>query len=232
MLPVESTEKQIPFWTYEDIGLMIGLVVPAMVMAMLSGWALKPFFPNKAIASVALQMVIYLVMLGGLAVMLRLKYHASFWPSMGWRLPWPRMFVTLLAGPLLAIAMAALGFALQAPRGGMLMDDLLQDRLSIFAIGFGATTFGPLCEEILFRGFAQPLLVRDVGPLPGILLCSLPFSLLHGPQYGWSWQHLVLLTTASMVFGWVRWRCDSTAASTLLHSAYNLTFFMALLTQR
>lgn len=232
MVLSEPTEKQIPFWTYEDIGLMIGLVVPAMATAMLCGWALKPIFPNKAVASVVLQIVIYLVMLGGLAGMLRLRYRADFWPSMGWRIPWPLMLATLLAGPVLAIAMAALGYALQAPRGGMLMDDLLQDRLSIFAIGLGATTFGPLCEEILFRGFAQPLLVRDLGPAPGMLLCSLPFSLLHGPQYGWSWQHLVLLTLASLVFGWVRWRANSTAASTLLHSTYNLTFFMALLTQR
>lgn len=232
METAQEFEKRSPFWTYEDLGLVLGLVVPALAVAMLMGWLLKPVFPNKAVASVTIQMVLYLVLLGGLATMLRLRYQAGFWQAMAWRWPWQGMFLTLLAGPLLAVAMGALGAILQAPRGGMLMDELLQDRLSVLAIGIGATTFGPLCEELLFRGLAQPLLVRDLGLGLGLLLCSLPFSLLHGPQYGWSWQHLVLLTTASMVFGWVRWRTQSTAASTLLHGTYNLTFFMALVSQR
>ena len=58
------------------------------------------------------------------------------------------------------------------------------------------------------------------------------FVLMHGPQYDWSWQYLTLLLAASMVFGWVRVKADSTAASTLVHAGYNLMFYVVYLTQR
>ena len=63
------------------------------------------------------------------------------------------------------------------------MQELLRDRLSIASIGFFAITLGPLCEELVFRGFLQPLLIRTFGVAAGILLCAVPFALLHGPQY-------------------------------------------------
>jgi membrane protease YdiL (CAAX protease family) len=102
----------------------------------------------------------------------------------------------------------------------------------LIAVGVGAVLAGPLFEELVFRGFAQPLLVRACGLFGGLLMCSLPFSLLHGPQYQWSWRHLLILVIASMVFGLIRHRTGSTAASTLAHAGYNLTFFTGLVLQR
>ena len=99
-------------------------------------------------------------------------------------------------------------------------------------VGFFATTLGPLAEELVFRGFLQPLMMRTFGTAAGIVLASLPFSLAHGPQYSWSWRHVLLLFLASVVFGVVRWRTGSTAASTLVHATYNLTFFTGFLLQR
>jgi membrane protease YdiL (CAAX protease family) len=65
----------------------------------------------------------------------------------------------------------------------------------------------------------------------GLLVTALPFSLLHGPQYNWSWQRLLVLTLASIAFGLIRHRTGSTAASSLTHAAYNLTFLAGMLMQ-
>lgn len=108
----------------------------------------------------------------------------------------------------------------------------MRDRLSIALIGLFSSTLGPLCEELVFRGFFQPLLIRTFGVPLGILLCAVPFALLHGPQYHWSWQVVVLLTLAGATFGYTRLLTRSTAASTLVHATYNLTFFMGYLLQR
>jgi membrane protease YdiL (CAAX protease family) len=71
-----------------------------------------------------------------------------------------------------------------------------------------------------------------MGPWPAIVVTALPFSALHGPQYAWSWRHLLLLTLASVAFGWVRYRSASTAAAAFTHAGYNLTFLIAYLVQR
>jgi len=151
---------------------------------------------------------------------------------MAWNVPWPRMGLTLFIGPVLVITVLVLGALLGTPNVDNAIQRLLQDRVSILLVGFFATTLGPLAEELVFRGFLQPLLIHNFGPAIGILAASLPFALLHGPQYNWSWQHILLLTFASAVFGVTRWRSGSTAASTLVHATYNLTFYTAYLLQR
>jgi membrane protease YdiL (CAAX protease family) len=83
-----------------------------------------------------------------------------------------------------------------------------------------------MCEELAFRGFMQPLFTRSWGPAPGILLSAICFGILHLPQYGFSWQHGVLISLAGAAFGWMRWVSKSTMGSTVMHSAYNLTLFL------
>jgi membrane protease YdiL (CAAX protease family) len=75
------------------------------------------------------------------------------------------------------------------------------------------------------------LFVRSLGLAGGLIATALPFSLLHGPQYNWNWQRLVILTLASIAFGYVRHKTGSTAASSLTHAAYNLTFMAGLISK-
>jgi membrane protease YdiL (CAAX protease family) len=112
------------------------------------------------------------------------------------------------------------------------MEELLRDRLSIALVGLFATTLGPVCEELAFRGFLQPLLTRTFGAVVGVVLAALPFTLLHGPQYGWSWQHVLPVGLAGLSFGIVRYVTGSTAAATAMHATYNLTVFSAAVLQR
>jgi membrane protease YdiL (CAAX protease family) len=91
---------------------------------------------------------------------------------------------------------------------------------------------GPFFEELVFRGFLQPLLERALGAVPAIVLAAIPFALLHGVQYQWSWQHLALIMLAGCAFGTARYLAGSTAAAALLHIGYNVTLFIGYLLQR
>jgi hypothetical protein len=108
---------------------------------------------------------------------------------------------------------------------------LLRDRTSLALVGVFAVTLGPLCEELIFRGFLQPLLARTLGAAAGVVVTAAVFALPHGPQYAWSWQHVLLITLAGAVFGWVRHRSGSTMAAAVMHAGYNLVFFAALAAQ-
>lgn len=213
-----------PAWTYEDLGILLGAVLPCLVLAALTAKGLSLFIPQKGVVTAISQVLIYVGVTGTLYLMLRAKYDLAFWRAMDWRVPWRAMGLTAMLGPVMAIGAALLSLLLKTPQEAQAIDGLLTDRLSVIAIGFAATTIGPVFEELIFRGFAQPLFVRSLGLVGGLIVTALPFSLLHGPQYNWSWQRLLILTLASIGFGLVRHYTGSTAASSLTHAAYNLTF--------
>jgi membrane protease YdiL (CAAX protease family) len=87
-------------------------------------------------------------------------------------------------------------------------------------------------EEIFFRGLLQQSATRSLGPIAGILIGAVPFALLHGPQYAWSWRHVLMIAAAGSAFGWWRMRTGSTGASSLMHAVYNGVFVAGFLVGR
>lgn len=233
--PLESQPRVFPPWSWVDAALLAGLTLPCILLALAVSYGILLLVPRpqpEAVRAIAAQFGAYALWFGALWVILKQRYDLAFWRSMGWRIPWPKMGLTIFIGPVLVLAVAVLGELLHTPLVDNAVQRLLRDRFSILLVGFFATTLGPLAEELIFRGFLQPLAMRSFGSWLGIAVASLPFALLHGPQYSWNWQHVLLLFLASFVFGLVRWRTDSTAASTFTHATYNLTFFTAFLLQR
>ncbi len=222
-----------PYWDWSDAGLFTGLSLPTLALALLVSWVVKKLAPGggMALSALSFQFSWYLFWFTALYFMLRMKYEEPFWPGMGWRTEWPRMWLTLFAGPALAVAVMVIGTLLHTPEIDNPIQKLLVGRWPTLLVGLFATTFGPFAEELGFRGFLLPLMMRSFGTVGGVLLCSGTFVALHGPQYSWSWQHLTLLMLASVVFCLIRIRTGSTAASTLVHATYNLTFFTGYLLQ-
>lgn len=129
----------------------------------------------------------------------------------------------LLVGLSVAIAILARTPDVQTPFQEMLGESTLS-RVTIALFG---VTLGPLVEELLFRGFLQPVLVHMAGVFPGILITSLLFGILHLAQNGNLWQSGLVITMAGFGFGVVRHLTGSTRASTVTHIAYNsLPFLM------
>lgn len=223
-----------PFWGYKDLILLFGLALPIMVVSALIVQIAALFVPGgrplPAAVVLASQFLAYGLWFLILWALIRFRYGRPFWGSLGWVTPRHGTLRYALLGPVLALGVGVAGALLQTPEMQMPMMELLRDRISIVLVGVFAVSLGPLCEELAFRGFFLPLLARSLGPAAGVVLTAVFFSMLHGPQYAWSWRHLLLITSAGVAFGVVRLRTGSTSAATVMHATYNLTFFAAYLT--
>src|SRR5579862_7436179 len=223
-------------WTFEDLALFLGAIIPAYIVSMLvmiMGRALAPgIFSSTAIQTLVFQGSIYGLLLLTLYVLISVRHDQPLWRSLGWTLAFRGAWVCVAAAPFLAIGISALGALLRAPAIPTPVQRLISDRVSLAIVALFATALGPVFEELLFRGFLFPVIQKALGDWPAIVLAAIPFALLHGSQYEWAWQHLLLIGMAGIVFGYARYRTGSTAASALLHAGYNVTLFVAYLFQR
>ena len=231
--PEPGPSQREPFWGWSDLLLVAGLGVPAMGMvAAAATFGLSKVTKVKAVQLLPAQFLGYAVLFGILFFIFRSYYGGPFWESLGWRRYEAPSGRVVLLGVLTAIGVVLGAAALGTPDKANPMKELLSTRGALLLAAVFGTTIGPLCEELIFRGFLQPLLVRAMGVAAGIFAASVPFGLLHLPQYGYSWRHALLVALAGTAFGWMRHASGSTRASTLMHAAYNALFFLALLTQR
>lgn len=225
----QAEPREHPFWSYEDLGIFIGSIIPVFLMAMLVVHLIP--LQSAAVRAMLYQLLVYGLLLGVLYLLVAWRYEQPFWQALRWT-PFRLPFLYAAVGPLLAIGTSMLGVVLKAPPLPSPIEDLISDRRSLFIMMLFLTIFGPVFEELIFRGFLFPLLARSVGPWLGILLTAVPFALVHGSEYHWSWQHLTLVGLDGAVFGFVRYRTGSTAAATLVHTGYNATLFIGFLVQK
>jgi membrane protease YdiL (CAAX protease family) len=166
-----------------------------------------------------------------LYALLRLRYQQPFWRSLGWGPPFRGANLAFIGGPPLALGIGYVGYLIRTPEIQMPFKQMLEDRPTLVLFSILAVVVGPLCEELAFRGFLMPLVIRSMGAVAGIVITGLLFGSLHAAEYQWSWKHVLLISTAGTTFGWVRHKTGSTAASTFMHSSYNLTQLAAFLAQ-
>jgi membrane protease YdiL (CAAX protease family) len=232
LLPPPERQSREPFWGYADVLMFAGLTIPCMLLAFgivrSVMWLFHLYPAQKTWELLPEQSILYALLIGVLAAIFRVQYDRPFWHSLAWlpyRLPplWP-----VLLGMFTAILVNLVGLLIQVPNTENPMTQLLKERSSMILLAVFGVTVGPLCEELIFRGFLQPLFVRSLGAVAGILAANIPFGLLHFQQYGNSWRHVVVITIAGSAFGWMRHATGSTRASTLMHASYNGLFFFAL----
>jgi membrane protease YdiL (CAAX protease family) len=233
-LPPEIPQREsYPFWNYLDLAAFVLVALMALtVEALLAGAARATLHVKQVFVLLPAQFLLYGVLLGALALMFRRYYGRPFWKSLRWvpsGMPWS--FVAT-CGIVLAVAVMVVSLLLRTPDINSPMKDLLADKSSVLLVGVFGITLGPLCEEMLFRGFLQPLLVRSLGAVHGVLLTAVPFGLLHLQEYAYSWRHVLLITAAGAGFGWMRERTGSTKAAAIMHASYNSVFFLLLAVQQ
>ncbi|MEO8049247.1 MAG: CPBP family intramembrane glutamic endopeptidase [Acidobacteriota bacterium] len=223
-------ERRAPIWGYQDLALFLSAVLPSLALAALlwrASRTLAPgWFSSDAVRTLVFQSFMYLLLVGALYLVVALRYGQPFWASLGWTFPIPHALLLLAAGPALTIALSALGVILRAPLDSSQIEILIKSRASLGAIILFGVLLAPIFEEMLFRGFLLPLLVRSLGPWPGIVLTAVPFALLHGAQNRWAWQPVLLIGIAGVAFGYVRYKTGSTTSAFLMHSAYNAMGFL------
>jgi uncharacterized protein len=226
---------RVPFWSYSDLAVFLGLLIASALAGLGLVTLIFNVFPVHLQAKVAealiAQCLIYVLTFGALAVMFRVQYDRPFWRSLGWtsfRLP---ALVVAGCGVVTAVVVAFIGALIRTPTAPNRITEMLEDPKSLVLVAIFGLTIAPLAEELGFRGFLQPLLVRSLGPVPGVLGAALGFGLLHFPEYGNSWRHALLIMLAGAAFGWMRYRTGSTKASTLMHASYNALEFIAYFAQ-
>ena len=222
-----------PFFDYIDLCLFLGLCLPGILIA-LGVVRVAKFVVSipTGIQLMLVQGIWYFLIFGALAALFRIRYDRPFWRSLGWR---PLTFGTamgaLAAGPVLAISVGLLGSAIRIPDISLPFEQMLGSQAAVALLGFVVVILGPVAEELAFRGLMMPLLIRSLGVVSGVVVTGLLFGVLHGSEYHWSWGHVLLISAAGSIFGWIKYRTQSTAAAAFMHSTYNLTQFAAFLAQ-
>ncbi len=220
--------ERVPFWGYRDLMFLIAV---AFVLLLLVGRVALLLFkaPFGAVQALAVTFAFEGLWFAALCGVMRFGYGRPFWRSLAWVRPRRGFWDAAAWGVLTALISVAISSLLPAPHVKTPMEDLLRDRSSLLLLGFFAVTLGPLFEELAFRGFLQPLFVSTFGALAGVALQALPFAALHGAEYAWSWQQLIVMFFAGSAFGWMRQRSGSTAASTYMHAGFNFVVFLGML---
>lgn len=228
-------DTQWPTWNYNDLLIFVFLsMVSVGVVQLLTYLLVGAMHLSKADRPLVLmpsQMVLYALLFLVLYGILKLEYGRPFLKSLAW-VDFPFSAAgALVLGVLLAFANGMAARLLHTPEVDTPIQHLFDRRITAIEFGLIGITIGPLCEEFVFRGFMQPLFVRSLGPIAGILITAALFGSLHLAQNQFAWQSGLLIMLAGVAFGWMRHVSGSTRASTLMHSAYNCTYFLAAFSQ-
>jgi membrane protease YdiL (CAAX protease family) len=223
-----------PFFDYTDLFIFTGLCIPSLFLALLLVHIVKIFAPMPTTVQLLLvQTIWYFFVFGLLAALFRMRYEKPFWQSLGWRsVSIGAGTGGILAGPLLAISIGLIASALHTPEINLPFEQMLGSTGTIVLLGLLVVILGPVAEELAFRGLLMPLLIRSLGPAAGIVLTGLIFGSVHGYEYQWSWQYMLLISLAGCVFGWAKYKTRSTVTGALMHSTFNLAQFAAFLLQQ
>jgi membrane protease YdiL (CAAX protease family) len=228
--PLILAEPETPSWGFGE--LFIGLAVFLVALAAVAGAAgeVLGVAARRGYWAVAEEFTAYVILFAVLKIIFFIRQRPLF-RSLGW-VPQPFGILSLAGvGFALVVASIVLQIILRTPDRQTPFEVLLNsDPLSRIAIAIFGTTLGPVTEELLFRGFLQPVLVSAAGVFPGILITSCVFGAAHLSQNAGMWQSGILIALAGFVFGVVRHVSGSTRASSIVHIAYNsLPFCLVLL---
>ncbi len=237
MIPIDPTPNpqspiaSSPFFDYTDLFFFVALCVPSLLVAYLLVHGVSLLIPTPTPAKLLLiQTVWYFLAFGSVAALFRIRYRQSFWSALGWQpISFSAAAGAILAGPLLTLSVGLLGSALHTPDISLPFEDMLSARGTLVVLGVLVVILGPVAEELAFRGFLMPLLIRSIGVVGGIVLTGIIFGSIHGYEYQWSWQYMLLISLVGCVFGWAKYKTQSTVAAALMHCTFNLTQFAALL---
>jgi len=234
-----------PVWNGWDVALIAALtfVMIVVLQLALAKWVQVLWYPHntfveavqkvaeRPILLIASQFLIYVLVALLMTMLVEGKYHVPFWRTIGWNWP-PGVWKYVGIGAALLLVLNTLEGLLPMPKDTP-FEHLFDKPLDAYLLALIAVTFAPLMEELFFRGFLYPVLARDTGVGWAIFLSSLPFALLHLPQYAYAWAAALVILVVGIVCGIVRAATKSVAASFLVHVGYNGTqMLIALLLTR
>jgi len=220
-----------PPWSGWDV-LQIALLTIVSIAVFLVGIAAAAqrfLYPHLAfvevfkypLVSVAAQLCSYVLVLGFMAAVVKRDPNREFWKEVRWLWP-PAWSVYLLVGVALSIGLQAFAHLLPMPKE-LPIDRFFQTRAEAWALAIFGMSLAPLMEELFFRGFLYPVLVRRLGIGVAIVLTAASFGLIHAPQLGKAWGPVLIIFLVGLTLTITRAVTKSIAPGFLIHVAYNAT---------
>jgi membrane protease YdiL (CAAX protease family) len=221
-----------PVWSGWDVLLIALLTIVTLIVVQFVAavgaqhWA----YPHASLADMLQkpilvllsQFLAYMLVAAYMVMLVQGKYHQPFWGAIRWN--WPRNVALMLLLGVFTVSLDFLSRYLPMPKTSPFDQFFARPSDAYLLVAF-AVTFGPLMEEIFFRGFLYPVLARRV-PVPlAIVLTALPFGIVHYLQYK-SWVAVLVIALVGVVLTTVRSVTKSVAASFLVHVGYNGTLMM------
>jgi CAAX protease family protein len=220
-----------PPWTGWDV-LRIALlmfVVPYLLIPIVALFVQRTIYPRLPILEVAqkpwvalsTQFGWYLAIWAYMVGFVEGTFHQRFWTAIGWIWPrrnWPSL---VLLGTLL-VSLEGLERFFHVPKH-VPLEDFLSTPFAAILTAIFAVSFGPLMEELFFRGFLYPVLARRTGVMLAVLTTAAAFALIHGAQLGFAWGLVFIIFLVGFVLTLVRAKTGSVASSFVVHVAYNST---------
>jgi CAAX protease family protein len=218
-----------PVWNGWDVLLIALLTIFTLIVVELLTVVVAHalIYPQTSFADVAQkpalvilgEFLAYIAVAAYMVMLVQGKYHQPFWKAIRWN--WPRNAALMLLLGVFTVSLDLLSKYLPMPKTTPFDQFFARPSDAYLMVAF-AVTFGPLMEELFFRGFLYPVLERWAGEIPAILLTALPFGMIHYLQYK-SWAAVLVITLVGVVLTAVRAVTKSVAASFLVHVGYNGT---------
>jgi hypothetical protein len=216
------------FWGWRDVGFVwVISIVASIPMTVLMAVLMATTTSRAPLYSISLPA--FGVIFWALRARFRRKYDRPLWRSLGWVRPKLKVQTAVLLGQLLAVSVALGGGMLALTELRTFARGLLADPVAFWFGFLPWSSVGPVCEELFYRGFLQPVLVRSWGAAAGIGFCALLLSGTNLALLGLPPQTLLLNVLVSVAFGIVRHKTGSTMVVAISHAAYNATFFFGAL---
>ena len=225
-----------PPWSGWDVFQIVFLTIVSVVVLLpvVAVAAERLLYPKVAILQVVTypivmlvaQVLAYLLILAFMVSIVKRVPGQDFWQAIRWN--WPKNWsACLLAGVALSFALQGIAHFLPIPKE-LPMDRFFRTPGEAWALSLFGITLAPLLEELFFRGFLYPVLVRRFGVAMAVMTTAAGFSVIHAPQLGRAWGPVLVIFIVGLALTITRAVTKSVAASLIMHMAYNGTLSVLL----
>jgi uncharacterized protein len=178
------------------------------------------------LVSVSAELLAYALALAFMISLVKSDPTRSFWHEVRWQ--WPKSWAPYLAcGVFLSLGLQGLAHFLPMPKE-LPIDRFFRTPQEAWVLAIFGVTIAPLIEELFFRGFLYPVVVRNLGVGVGVVLTAAAFGLIHAPQLGRAWGPVLIIFLVGLALTFARAATHSVAPGFLIHVAYNGTISVLL----
>jgi membrane protease YdiL (CAAX protease family) len=191
--------------------------------------ALEEALTKNAFFIVPTQFVIYVAIVGFMALLIWVRHRTSLAKAVHWNMPRQgRMLSYALVGGTALAFVSDIGEAVlhRWIPDSLPITEFFKDRPSALLLGAFGILVAPLMEELLFRGFLYPALARWTGAAASVIITASAFTLLHGAQLGYSWAALLLIFIVGLTLTITRVLTNSVATCVIVHMTYNFVLLL------